>query len=295
VALGCPARVLGEVERGRRVLVMALFEPVGSDSTATRAVRELGAEYVAAGLPAAGERRAGAERSSLVAGDGPNEEDVALEAARLLTETGPRTQAVHVFAPLGLGASIDHRLTYEAAVRAFATEAGRNLFLYEERPEAFVPGAVRTRLALLGARLPPGAVKAAERAGLLRHLWRTNEPDRLRGLSAGIGARLSALAAARGRFRLARPWNPARAYGPRLQPIVHVADADAQARAEAIVELLLPRDGKGRARAARRFNACAAAAAKKLGGVYHAERFWLFLPSGDGLPEVQHPLERGEV
>jgi hypothetical protein len=32
-----------------------------------------------------------------------------------------------------------------------------------------------------------------------------------------------------------------------------------------------------------------------MGGVYHAERFWLFLPSGDGLPEVQHPLERAEV
>ena len=225
----------------------------------------------------------------------PDDEDVALEAARLLTETGPRTQAVHVFAPLGLGASVDHRLTYEAAVRAFATEAGRNLFLYEERPEAFVPGAVRTRLALLGARLPPGAVKAAERAGLLRHLWRTNEPDRLRGQSSGIGGRLSALVAARGRFRLARPWNPLRAYGPRLQPIVHVADADAQARAQAIVDLLLPRDRQGRPRAAKRFNARAAAAAKKLGGVYHAERFWLFLPSGDGLPEVQHPLERAEV
>ena len=26
-------------------------------------------------------------------------------------------------------------------------------------------------------------------------------------------------------------------------------------------------------------------------GVYHAERLWLFLPSSDGLPEVQHPLE----
>jgi len=294
VALGCPARVLEEVERGRRVLVMALFEPVGSDTPAARAVRELGADYAAAGLPAAQARRARAAAPA-GAGQSDDDEEVALEAARLLTETGPRTQAVHVFAPLGLGASVDHRLTYEAAVRAFATEAGRNLFLYEERPEAFVPGAVRTRLALLGARLPPGAVKAAERAGLLRHLWRTNEPDRLRGQSRGLGARLSALAAARGRFRLARPWNPSRAYGPRLQPIVHLADADAQARAEAIVELLLPKDAKGRPRAATRFNARAAAVAKKLGGLYHAERFWLFLPSGDGLPEVQHPLERAEV
>jgi hypothetical protein len=35
---------------------------------------------------------------------------------------------VHVCAARA-GASIDHRLTYEATVRAFATEAGRNLFL----------------------------------------------------------------------------------------------------------------------------------------------------------------------
>jgi LmbE family N-acetylglucosaminyl deacetylase len=294
VALGCPARVLSEVERGRRVLVMALFEPVGSDTPAARAVRELGADYAAAGLPGAPARRSRHASASALADVVPGDDEFVLEAARLLTETGPRTQAVHVFAPLGMGASVDHRLTYEAAVRAFATEAGRNLFLYEERPEAFVPGAVRTRLALLGARLPPGAVKSAERAGLLRHLWRTNEPDRLRGTPRGVGARLSALVAARGRFRLARPWNPSRAYGPRLQPIVHLADADARARVEAIVDLLLPRDGKGRPRAAKRFNARAAAAAKKLGGVYHAERFWLFLPSGDGLPEVQHPLERAE-
>ena len=34
VALGCPARVLGEAERGRRILVLALFEPVGSDTPA---------------------------------------------------------------------------------------------------------------------------------------------------------------------------------------------------------------------------------------------------------------------
>jgi LmbE family N-acetylglucosaminyl deacetylase len=294
VALGCPARLRGEAERGRRVLVLALFEPVGSDTPAAQAVRDLGAEYAAAGLPAARERARGGPLPSAIE-RGADAEEVALEAARLLTETGPRTQAVHVYAPLGLGASIDHRLTYEAAVRAFATESGRNLFLYEERPEAFVPGAVRTRLALLGARLPPGAAKSAERAGLLRHLWRLNEPSRLRGDAEGIGTRLRALVAARRRLLQARPWNPLRAYGPRLQPIVHVADEETQARAQGVVEALLPKDGKGRPRAARQFNASALAATKKLGGIYHAERFWLFLPSGDGLPEVQHPLELGEI
>jgi LmbE family N-acetylglucosaminyl deacetylase len=295
VALGCPARVQGEVGRGRRVLVLALFEPVGNETPAARAMRELGADYAAAGLPAARERRARHAPSSRVSERGPEDEDVALEAARLLTETGPRTQAVHVYAPLGLGASVDHLLTYEAAVRAFATEAGRNLFLYEERPEAFVPGAVRTRLALLGARLPPGAAKSPARAGLLRHLWRVNEPARLRGDAKGLGARLRLIGEARRRFRQAQPWNPLRAFGPRLQPIVHVADEDALERARAIVEALMPKDGKGRPRAAQRFNARAAATAKNLGGVYHAERLWLFLPSGDGLPEVQHPLELAEV
>jgi len=294
VALGCPARVQSEAEKGRRVLVLALFEPVGSDTPAATAVRELGAEYASAGLPPAHER--GEPGSTPASVERRAEDDeVALEAARLLTVTGPRTQAVHVFAPLGLGASVDHRLTYEAAVRAFATEAGRNLFLYEERPEAFVPGAVRVRLALLGARLPPGAAKAPERAGLMRHLWRVNEPALLRGDLRGVGARLGSLLAARRRFVRARPWNPMRAFGPRLQPVVHVGDEEAGARARAVAEVLLPRDGKGRPRAAQRFNARAAAAAKRLGGIYHAERYWLFLPSGDGLPEVQHPLEIAEA
>ena len=293
VALGCPARVQGEAEKGRRILVLALFEPVGSDTPAARAVRLLGAEYASAGLPAVRERGQPGPSSGAVERRAEDDE-VALEAARLLTVTGPRTRAVHVYAPLGLGASVDHRLTYEAAVRAFATEAGRNLFLYEERPEAFVPGAVRVRLALLGARLPPGAAKAAERTGLVRHLWRANEPAVMRGEIRGIGARLGSILAARRRFVRARPWNPLRAFGPRLQPVVHVGDDEAQARARAVAEALLPKDGKGRPRAAQRFQARSAAAAKRLGGIYHAERFWLFLPSGDGLPEIQHPLEIAE-
>jgi LmbE family N-acetylglucosaminyl deacetylase len=295
VALGCPARVRGEAERARRVLVLALFEPVGGRTPAAMAMRELGADYAAAGLVAARERWPHRATSPPWRERGPEDEDVALEAARLLTETGPRTQAVHVYAPLGLGPSVDHLLTYEAAVRAFATEAGRNLFLYEERPEAFVPGAVRTRLALLGARLPPGAAKSPARVGLLRHLWRVNEPARLRGDAEGFGARLRLVAEARRRFLLAQPWNPLRAFGPRLQPIVHAADEDARDQARAIAEALLPKDGKGRPRSAQRFNARAAATAKALGAVYHAERLWLFLPSGDGLPEVQHPLEMSEV
>ncbi len=281
VALACPARVLAEAESGRRALVLALFEPVGSDASAARAMRDLGADYAAAGLAPAAERAAADAAEPLE------------EAARLLGEIGPRVHPLHVYAPLGLGDSADHRLGYEASLRAFAGEVGRNLFLYEERPEAFVPGAVRTRLALLGARLPPGAAKAPERASAIRHLWRIGEPERLRGEPSGMGERFSARAEAWRRHKLAAPWNPLRALGPRLHPVVHVADEDTRARAQAAAHLLLPKDKKGRSRAAERFNARAVASAKTLGGVYHAERFWLVLPSSDGLPEIQHPLEAG--
>ncbi len=294
VALACPARLLAEAESGRRALVLALFEPVGSASGPADAARLLGADYAAAGLVSPREPgtppRAEADDASLAA-----EETAVLEAARLLVEAAPRVQPLHVYAPLGLGDALEHQLAYQAALRAFASEAGRNLFLYEERPEAFVPGAIRTRLALLGARLPPGAARAPEASGVLRHLWRAGEPRRLRGESVGLGARLAARMQDLRRHRMAAPWNPLRALGPRLHPVVHLADEDARARAQAVAQLLLPKDRRGRSRAAQRFNARAGAAAKRLGGVYHAERFWLVLPSHDGLPEIHHPLEAAGV
>ena len=289
VALACPARVLAEAESGRRALVLALFEAPGPDSDAGRVARDLSADYVAAGL-ASGPGRA-RPLPSAPSEPGTGDDGAVLEAARLLAEIAPRLQPVHVYAPLGLGGARAHWLAHEAALRAFASEAGRNLFLYEERPEAFVPGAVRTRLALMGARLPPGASMAAEPAGVVRHLWSVVEPDRLRGESVTIGEGFAVRVEAYRRHRLAAPWNPLRALGPRLHPVVHVADAEARNRAQAAAHTLLPKDRKGRSRSAERFSARATAQAKKLGGVYHAERFWLVLPSHDGLPELQHPLE----
>ena len=295
VPLSCPARVHTEVERGRRVLVVALFEPAGvPGGNVSQAIRHLGASYTGGGLPAAQDRRSQYAPSSAPTERGPEDEDILITAATLLAEVGARAGAVHIHAPLGLGASVDHALAYEAAVRAFATEGGRNLFLYEERPEAFVPGAVRTRLALLGARLPPAGENSAPRARLLSVLWRATEPGRLRHEAGGLRRRLSTLATARRRWRTARAWNPLRAFGPRLQPIVHAADEQARTLAREVAETLLPRDRKGRARSAKRFSARADRAAKKLGAPYHAERLWLFLPSGDGLPEVRHPLESAE-
>ena len=233
--------------------------------------------------PAAASAAARARASAPVAERRPEDEDVALEAARLLTEIGPRTQAVHVYAPLGLGASVDHRLTYEAAVRAFATEAGP-----QPLPVRGAARGVRARAPCgrgwpcSGRACPP----APQRGGRARRpaaapLARRTSRDRLRGRGrrgSARGSRRSPRPA--GASALARPWNPLRAFGPRLQPIVHVADEEAQApRARRSSDAAA---AEGRARGDRgrreRFNARAAAAAKKLGGVYHAERL-LALPA----------------
>ena len=291
VPLSCPARVLSEAERGRRVLVLALFEPTDREAEAAAAVARLGAAYRGAGLVGAREPGVDELRSAASAERMPEDEEIVAAASHLLAEVGPRTQAVHIHAPLGLGASIDHGLAYEASVRAFASEAGRNLFLYEERPEAFVPGAVRTRLALLGARLPPAGTGSAPRSRLWSMLWRVNEPGRLRGEPTGLRRRVAAVVAARRRWRAARAWNPLRAFGPRLQPIVHAGDEEARSLGREISASLLPVDRNGRPRGADRFNARADRAARALGAAYHAERLWLFLPSGEGLSEVRHPLE----
>jgi hypothetical protein len=291
VPLSCPARVRAEVERGHRVAVLALFEPLGDTGPPAEAVGRLGARYLGCGLTSARERRSTLPALSAGVERGPEDEEAVSAAAHLLARVGPRTRAVHVHGPLGLGPSVDHQLAYEASVRAFGREAGINLFLYEERPEAFVPGAVRTRLALLGARLPPAGVASAPRAGLLSVLRRVNEPRRLRGEAGGLGARFRAWASARRRWRAARAWNPLRAFGPRLQPIVLPADEEARDLGREAAALLLPADRKGRPRSARRFSARADAAARALGAVYHAERLWLVLPSNEPLPGLGHPLD----
>lgn len=289
VVLACAGRIHSERDKGRPVLVVALYD--GSQAgEGRRAVEALRAEYQPGGLRSVRDRR-GTDRLAAIAEREPADDASVLEAARLLSDVLSRTQPVNVFAPLGMGAAVDGRIVYEAAVRALASETGRNLFLYEERPEAFVPGSVRTRLALLGARLPPAAQGVAERAGLWRFLFRLGEPLRLRAEVGSLGERLAFLRAGRRRHREARRWNPARALGPRLQPVVHLGDEQGLRAVREAARRLLPRDAKGRPRRADKFEKRLRAAAKRLGSLYYAERAWLFLPSGEGIPENQHLLD----
>lgn len=294
VVLSCPGRLLWERDRGSRCLVLALFESPDVSSEVGAALRDRGIDYLAAGLPPARRRIAeDATFGQVGFGRQAEDDDWLAQATRLLSDIGPRIKARHIYAPLGVGGHIDHRLAHEAALRTFASEAGLNVFLYEERPEAFIPGAVRVRLGLLGARLPPGAVTAPDRAGLTRYLLSFHVAPALRGDLRGWGDRLRSTGSAAREWRLARAWNPQRAFGPRFQPVIHtVEEGQTEAMKEAVAAFV-PVGPRGRDRSRLRFEKLTKVYARRLRVTGYVERFWLLLPS-DGAHEVSLPLAVGQ-
>jgi LmbE family N-acetylglucosaminyl deacetylase len=210
---------------------------------------------------------------------------------RILADVAPRVKARQVYVPLGVGGHIDHRLVHEAALQVLTDEPGRNLFLYEERPEAFAPGAVRVRLGLLGARLPPAATESAEGASLARYLLRVQSAPAWRGDLKGWGDRFSTFGAAAGEWRSSRVWNPQKAFGPRLQPVVHAADGPAAEAARQLWSKLRSSEAAPKRRA-ERWRAATQAYTRKLGGEELAERYWLVLPAIHG---AEAPTRREDL
>jgi LmbE family N-acetylglucosaminyl deacetylase len=285
--LACAGRILAGRARGERALVLVLF---GSEvERLARTVAERGLDVSAAGLVPAARRRRRASFRSIAFERSAEDEEAFNGVMRVLADVGPRVRARHVYVPLGVGGHADHRLTHEAALQIFVDEPGRNLFLYEERPEAFAPGAVRVRLGLLGARLPPGAAQAARRAGLARYLLRVQSAAGWRGDFRGLADRVRSLGAAAGEWRAARLWNSQKAFGPRLQPIVQASDAEVERDVKALWSSLL---AQGRRRGHERWRGAAAAYSRALGAVPHAERYWLVLPA---LPGAVEPARRDEM
>jgi len=283
VFLSCPARLLQEQARGASILLVTLFDDAGRAPEAAVPGRASflsrpGVQHLAVGLPAAPARDpAYATFRGLTQGRQAVDEDCLGRAVELLADIGHRTRAREVYAPLGVGQHIDHRLAHEASRGAFPPRGGgRNVFLYEERPEAFVPGAVRVRLSQVGARLPPGAVEAADRAGLARLLVRFHVAPAFRGDLKGWGDRIRSAGLAARQWRESRAWHPLKGFGPRLQPIV---DAAAEPPAE-IGELIGPRSAV--------VEKLGRAYSTAVGGAGYAERYWLLLPAreADGLESL---------
>jgi LmbE family N-acetylglucosaminyl deacetylase len=273
VLLSCGARLLADVRRGLRIVVVTVFGDQARpwpDVASFRDVRRL-----TLGLPDA-RRRSGDYYSSfqaLVEGRRDDDEGWVHKAAEALSDLGHRSKASQVYVPLGVGSHIDHRLCHEASLRGFQSGDGRNVFLYEERPEAFVRGAVRVRLGQLGARLPPAAAHAADPARLAPFLWRFHLAPSLRGDLKGWPERLRSTGLAARQWRQGRAWHPQKGFGPRLQPVVHATEAALLEGVRQLQAALAPTTS-----AATRVARLSAAYARRLGGGEHAERYWLLLP-----------------
>ena len=273
VPLSCASRLLSEVDAGLAVTVVTVFgdpQAPAHPALARRRVRE-----VSLGLPAAAARDASYAGLQSLAGEPlPGDDAWVGEAASALADARHRMRARHVYVPLGVGGHIDHRLTHEAALRAFESGEGRNVFLYEERPEAFVRGAVRMRLGHIGARLPAGAAEAADDTSLAAFLFAYHLPSSLRGELSGWGERARGIRGAARNWRGARSWHPAKGLGPRLHPLLHETPDGAL---DAVLELV--REAAASPRAADRMGALATRYARRLGARGHAERLWLLLPA----------------
>jgi LmbE family N-acetylglucosaminyl deacetylase len=283
LALSCAGRLAHEAQTGLKLLVVTVFGPgldgpfspeQAMEERAARALVRLGVSHFGLEVPEARRRSElyGTYAGLLEARD-VGDEAWAGQAAEVLTEIGHRTRAKQVYAPLAVGGHIDHQLAHEAARAAFAAD-GRNVFLYEDRPEALVSGAVRIRLAQMGARLPPAA-DVAESAGALAYLMRFHVAPAYRGDLVGWEQRLRGVRTAARQWRAGRAWNPQRAWGPRLQPVVHPTEP---ADLPGAMDLCSALGDAGLGSLASRY-------AARLAGGEHAERYWLLLPARetDGL------------
>ena len=274
VLLSCGARLLSDAARGLRILVVTVFGEGGRPWPEIGGLAAADVRRTTLGLPDA--RRRSDYYSSfqaLVEGRRADDDQWVTQIAQALGEIAHRSRASQVYMPLGVGSHIDHRVAHEASLRGFQTAEGRNVFLYEERPEAFVRGAVRVRLGQVGARLPPAAVHAADRARLAPFLWRFHLAPSMRGDLKGWPERLRSTGLAARQWRQSRAWHPQKGFGPRLQPVVHPTEPALLESVRQLQAALAPTSG-----AAKRVARLSAAYARRLGGSEHAERFGLLLP-----------------
>lgn len=152
VALSCPGAVLA----ARRAVILTVFgdDPVRqAEDHAAAAI--LGAEVVHAGLPEAPQRSARHRSLSGLLGARSAQLPGLVESLHDLVRA---LRPARVWAPLGVGGHVDHRLLFEAA----RTLPGP-VWLYEDRPYALLEGAVAARWRQLGHDAPfdLGAARAA--------------------------------------------------------------------------------------------------------------------------------------
>jgi LmbE family N-acetylglucosaminyl deacetylase len=154
----CPASLLEAKASGTRALVACLFTggAAGEAADAGRLEEEAAAadragfDFVTAGFPDAPFR--GPEHrdfNGIVWGTGPRDGELVRELTTWIVDLIARACPRELFAPLGVGRHIDHRLAHDAC-RGAAAKRGLSTWFYEDRPYAFVNQAAEVRLRELG-------------------------------------------------------------------------------------------------------------------------------------------------
>ncbi len=283
VPLACGARLLAEAGARRRVLLVVVCGEPSEAVPGTgwpAALERWRIDLLALRQPAAAERDPAYGSLRGVAFERRACDDAALAALlRLFEELRPRARARDVYLPLAVGGHADHRLTCEAGLRAFIPGEGRNVFLYEDRPAVLLPGALRLRLGQLGAWLPPGT-PALDELGLARLLLRAQRESLLGCSPCEWAERVRCSPLLARQWRAMRAWRPQRGRGPRLQPVLDLAEGAAAQDLDAIRSEWDAHRPAG-APAAERLARLGAEYARRLGGEAHAERYWLLLPPRD--------------
>lgn len=190
-----------------------------------KAAQILGCQYRCLELPDAPDRPEIRGDLDLFMRFGPQHLGITNEVVSRLLPWLPPTAIL--YAPLGVGGHIDHRITHEAA-RALAYQRGPSLRLayYEDLPYALAPYALARRLAALGTTSEKRASLAHERAAYRD--WLLSFPHMQRRLP-GLRLLMSHVAA---HVAVQADGDPSRhrpGFPPRLRPqLVNVTQSVAQ-------------------------------------------------------------------
>lgn len=268
--LSCLARLEWERERGLKGLVVVPgSEPgVALPSGGAEVLNRLGVDHLALAAP-------GLEPAGVPFAETGSDEESRHALAESLATLLHRSRASQMYLPLGAGGAADSRFCLDAGLEVFSEGSSRNVFLFEERPELFVSSSVRIRLGEMGARLPPGAVALRDGSSLLRFWLGVLFARHLRPGLGSFSERLQCARRAVRAFRATRAWQPTRALGVRVQPVLQPG-ASAQI-AELLHLLHEPVERAfGSVERARRQAATHARRHGEKGG--WLERYWLVLP-----------------
>lgn len=159
VVFSCAGAVIKAVAAGQKVVIATVFSH-GRNHESRRmedrkATQFLGARAMWLGFTDAPDRSTTySDFESIIFGAANEEASLHMDIAQRLKELMEQLQPVTLYAPLGVGTHIDHRMCY-AATQGIQTDKGIDIWFYEERPYSYAPGAVELRLHELGFQVSP--------------------------------------------------------------------------------------------------------------------------------------------